>query len=169
MQFSHAFASLAPFILALGKIDMATSRAATTSASGDEPLAVFEGDKEPVPYLMSHEEMMYWIANTDAELTFIGKPIDPLAPRSATALTTTVTYCSIRVGGVCGGPCMVYTGGGTCLNAPNTNCLGATNNVAFCDRGNCTGDCSQLSTCATGMDNGFCFTPGTESILVFFA
>ena len=118
---------------------------------------------------MSHEQVMRRIANTDAGLTFGDKPIIPLAPRSPQDVNTTVTYCSVRTGGVCGGPCTVYTGGGTCLNAPNTNCLGASHNVAFCDHANCTGECSQLSTCATTMNNGFCFTPGTESILVFAA
>ena len=108
--------------------------------------------------------MMHWIANTDAELTFIGKPLNPLAPRSAQ--DTTVTYCSTRIFNVCGGACTVYTGGATCLNAPNTNCLAATNNVGFCDRAGCGHSCNQLSTCGTRLDNNFCFTPGTASIAV---
>lgn len=107
---------------------------------------------------------MYWIANTDAELTFIGKPINPLAPRSAQ--DTTVTYCTNRVDSICGGPCTVYTGGPTCLNAPNTNCLSATANVGFCSSKGCTGACNPLATCGVKLDDGFCFTPDTESILV---
>ena len=107
---------------------------------------------------------MHWIATTDAELTFIGKPINPLAPRSAQ--DTTVTYCSTKNGNFCGGPCTVYTGGATCLNAPNTNCLSATNNVAFCNSPGCGGTCNQFSTCGNRLDNGFCSTPGTQSILV---
>ena len=124
---------------------------------------------KPAQYLTSHEKMTHGFVNTNAELTVTGKQIDPLSLRSVNALTTTVHYCSTRVGGVCGGPCTVYTGGGTCLNAPDTNCLNATNNVAFCDRAGCSSNCRQLSTCATPMDSGFCFTPDTESILVFFA
>ena len=107
---------------------------------------------------------MHWISTTDAELTFIGKAINPLAPRSAE--DTTVTYCSNRVDAVCGGPCTVYTGVAACLNTPNTNCLAATTNVGFCDRSGCTHSCNQLSTCGTRLDNNFCFTPGTQSILV---
>ena len=107
---------------------------------------------------------MHWISTTDAELTFIGKAINPLAPRSAE--DTTVTYCSNRVDDVCGGPCTVYTGGAACLNTPNTNCLAAITNVGFCDRSGCTHSCNQLSTCGTRLDNNFCFTPGTQSILV---
>ncbi len=90
--------------------------------------------------------------------------INPLAPRSAQ--NTMVTYCSNRAVNVCGGPCTVYNGGATCLNAHDTNCLAATHNVGFCDRAGCRGSCNQLSTCGTRLDNGFCFTPGTKSILV---
>ncbi len=122
---------------------------------------------KPVTYLVSHEQMMHWIATTDAELTFVGKPINPLTPRSTQ--TTTVTYCSSRIDNVCGGACTVYTGGSTCLNAPNTNCLAATNNVAFCSSGGCSGACNQLSTCGTRLDNGFCVTLSTQSILVLAA
>ncbi|KAI0739157.1 hypothetical protein C8Q80DRAFT_1222341 [Daedaleopsis nitida] len=110
--------------------------------------------------------MMHWLATTNAELTFIGKPINPLAARSAQ--TTIVTYCSQRIDNVCGGACTVYNGNHACLNAPNTNCLSATTNVGFCDRGGCGGSCNQFSTCGTRLDNGFCFTPGTASILVPF-
>ncbi|KAI0628553.1 hypothetical protein C8Q77DRAFT_352781 [Trametes polyzona] len=115
-------------------------------------------------YLVSHDQMMHWLATTDAELTFVGEPINPLAGRAAQ--NTIVTYCSKRTQGVCGGPCTVYNGGATCLSAPNTNCLSATHNVGFCDKGGCSGSCNQLSTCGTRLDNGFCFTPGTKSIIV---
>ena len=113
---------------------------------------------------MSHEQMMHWLATTDAKLTFVGAPINPLASRSEQI--TTVTYCSTRSGNVCGGACTVYTGGSTCLNAPDTNCLAATNNVAFCDRAGCGHSCHDLATCGTPLDNGFCYTPGTQSIAV---
>ncbi len=108
--------------------------------------------------------MLHWIATTDAELTFVGAPINPLAPRAAQ--NTMVTYCNTRINGVCGGICTVYNGGAKCLNAPGTNCLAATKNVAFCSSGGCTGDCNPLSTCGVRLDNGFCFTPSTQSILV---
>jgi len=108
--------------------------------------------------------MSHWLANTEAKLTFIGKPMNPLSPRAAQ--DTTVTYCSDRIANFCGGACTVYTGGATCLAAPNTNCLAATNNVGFCDRGGCGGSCNQLETCGTTLDNGFCYTPGTASIAV---
>ena len=113
---------------------------------------------------MSHDEMLNWLATTDAELTFVGAPINPLAPRSAQ--TTIVTYCTTRADNVCGGSCSVYNGGAACLDAPGTNCLAATNNVGFCDRAGCGHSCNQLSTCGTRLDNGFCYTPGTQSILV---
>ena len=119
---------------------------------------------QPAAFLMSHEQMLHWLATTDAELTFVGEPINPLSPRSAQI--TTVTYCSTRIENVCGGACTVYTGGATCLNAPDTNCLAATNNVGFCDRGGCTHSCHDLATCGTRLDNGFCYTPGTQSIAV---
>ena len=107
---------------------------------------------------------MHWIKTTDAELTVIGEPINPLAPRSAQ--NTMVTYCNPRIDNICGGSCSVYNGGATCLAAPGTSCLAATNNVGFCDRGGCGHSCNQLSTCGTRLDNGFCYTPGTQSILV---
>ena len=109
--------------------------------------------------------MAHWLANTDAELTFLGEPINPLASRSAE--NTMVTYCNKRVNNVCGGSCTVYNGGAACLDAPGTSCLAATHNVGFCDRGGCGHSCNQLSTCGTRLDNGSCFTPGTQSILVF--
>ncbi|KAI0665762.1 hypothetical protein C8Q78DRAFT_1063151 [Trametes maxima] len=120
--------------------------------------------------------MLDWLATTDAELTFIGEPLslsltthrdsNPLAPLPRAAQNTIVTYCSKRTQSVCGGPCTVYNGGATCLNAPDTNCLAATHDVGFCDRGGCGGSCHNLATCGTKLANGFCFTPGTRSIIV---
>ena len=86
--------------------------------------------------IVSEEEMIHWIKTTDAKLTFVGDPIPgingPVGLVSREALSTTVTYCSQRVDDVCGGACTVYTGGAACLDAPDTNCLSATNNVGFC-------------------------------------
>lgn len=107
---------------------------------------------------------MHWLATTDAVLTFTGEPINPLAARAAQ--NTIVTFCSDRSQSVCGGPCTVYNGGAACLSAPGTNCLSATNNVAFCSGNACNGPCNQLSSCGTRLDNGFCFTPNTNSIIV---
>ena len=114
---------------------------------------------------------MNWLSTTDANITYIGEPIDVNSFSTKSSLTkragnVMVTYCDRRVYNVCGGHCTVYNGGPTCLNAPKTNCLAATANVGFCGRKGCSGICNQYSTCGTRMDNGFCYTPGTASILV---
>ena len=114
---------------------------------------------------MTREQMMNWLATLrDGEVTYIGEPFNPLAPRAAEK--TSVTYCSHRAANVCGPPCTNYNGGGTCLDAPGTNCLAASGNVGFCDRAGCGGSCHDYNSCGTRLDNGFCFTPGTRSILV---
>ncbi|KAJ3509170.1 hypothetical protein NLJ89_g5361 [Agrocybe chaxingu] len=119
----------------------------------------------PASFIWTDAEFDHWLATTDAEITYYGNTApNPLAPRAA--LNTRVTYCSTRIENLCGGACTVYDGGATCLDAPNTNCLAATNNVGFCDRGGCGGSCHQLSTCGTRLDNNFCYTPGTRSIAV---
>ncbi|KAI0762540.1 hypothetical protein C8Q74DRAFT_1371560 [Fomes fomentarius] len=115
-------------------------------------------------YLATHDEILHWIKTTDADLTFVGAPINPLTPRAAQ--NTMVVYCSKRSQNVCGGSCTVYNGGAACLEASGTNCLSATHNVAFCDRGKCGGSCNQFSSCGTRLDNNFCYTPGTKSIVV---
>ncbi|KAI0367393.1 hypothetical protein BV20DRAFT_970578 [Pilatotrama ljubarskyi] len=109
--------------------------------------------------------MERWLATTDAELTYIGSqrtaPDNPLASQQ-----TTVTYCSFVSGQVCGGTCTVYRGGATCIDAPATQCLSATADVSFCNRAGCSGTCNQLDGCATRLNGGFCYTPGTQSIAV---
>lgn len=112
---------------------------------------------------MSVAEMKNWLSTTSANLTFIGEPIESLG---LSPFVTTVTYCSTDTAGLCSGPCTVYTGGATCLNAPGTNCLSATTNVAFCDHAGCTGSCNVFDSCGTKLNNGFCATPGTKSISV---
>lgn len=91
---------------------------------------------QPEVSILTQDEMINWLKTTDATLTFVGEPIPGVNARaglaSREALSTTVTYCSQRIDSVCGGACTVYTGGATCLNAPDTNCLAATNNVGFC-------------------------------------
>ncbi|KAJ8088373.1 hypothetical protein PM082_022446 [Marasmius tenuissimus] len=114
-------------------------------------------------YLATHDEIYDWIKNTDANITFIGDPID-LTKRAP--LNTMVVYCNRRTNNVCGGDCTTYNGNAKCLNAGGTVCLKATTNVGFCDRGGCKGSCNQLSTCGTRLGGGFCYTPGTASILV---
>ncbi|KAJ7358511.1 hypothetical protein DFH08DRAFT_687034, partial [Mycena albidolilacea] len=79
---------------------------------------------------------------------------------------TLVTYCQNRVGNVCGAPCTTYNGGSACINAPGTNCLSATSNVAFCTGPNCSGTCSQISQCLIPLARGFCYVPNTKSILI---
>ena len=110
--------------------------------------------------------MLTWLATTDAELTFIGTPIKHDSRSEDAAQSVMVTYCSSRSQGVCGGACTVYNGGPTCLSAPGTVCLGATANVGFCDKSGCKGSCNDFNDCGTRLDNNFCYTPGTKSIIV---
>ncbi|PBK85712.1 hypothetical protein ARMGADRAFT_1048012 [Armillaria gallica] len=110
-------------------------------------------------------EFDHWLATTDAKITYYGNTSsNALAPRAA--LNTRITYCSSRIGNVCGGACTVYDGGAACLNAPDTVCLAATQNVGFCSSPGCVGDCTQLTDCIMFLEGGFCFTPDTKSILV---
>ncbi|KAJ7446634.1 hypothetical protein FB451DRAFT_1528447 [Mycena latifolia] len=106
----------------------------------------------------------HWLATTNATLTFIGDPI-PTDGSPSRRASTMVTYCNTRSGGVCGGRCTVYNDGAACLNAPGTQCLFATNNVAFGSHGGCGWTCKRLDECGVRLD-GFCYTPGTQSILV---
>ena len=116
-------------------------------------------------YTVSHEEMVRWLATTNAELTFIGEPMNPLAPRAAPF--TVVTYCTtVEDNDICGGECRVYVGGSACIDAPGTQCISATRDIGHCSGSDCSGTCNQLSTCRTPLANGFCFTPATRSFLV---
>ncbi|KAM5545147.1 hypothetical protein V8D89_001258 [Ganoderma adspersum] len=164
MKLSQMFYSLAFFVLALTSNGMAMPLAAP---SDNKDATVAMDEPEPTTYLVTHEQMMHWIATTDAKLTFVGKLFNLLVLRSAQ--DTTVTYCSKCIDSVCVGPCTVYSGGAMCLNAPGMSCLAAMNNVGFCNHSGCRGSCNQLSTCRTHLDNGFCYTPGTVSILVSMA
>ncbi|KAI0351918.1 hypothetical protein OH77DRAFT_1429234 [Trametes cingulata] len=142
MQFSALFTTIVAFAAAA----VVASPAATMSS------------------IVSEAEMAHFIATTDAELTFIGEPPNPLSKRHA--LSTTVMYCTKRIGNICGGSCTVYTGGATCLATPNTSCISATRDVGYCDEAGCNGNCEPMSLCGTPMGSGFCFTPQTMSILV---
>ena len=118
---------------------------------------------------MTMEQFKRWLETTDAEVTFHGKPIDigDLADfTKRNVLNTIVTFCANTIGNLCGGPCNVYNGGATCIDVPGTNCLSATNNVGFCDGANCGGSCNQFSTCGSLLQDNFCYTPNTASILV---
>ncbi|KAG6809748.1 hypothetical protein H0H92_014883 [Tricholoma furcatifolium] len=124
--------------------------------------------ESPVSY-QTIEQFNEWLSTTDATITFVGEPIDKargVTLESRSALNTMVTYCTQRSGNICSGTCTVYNGGAACLSAPGTNCLSATNNVAFCDRGGCGGSCNNFANCGTRLDNNFCYTPGTNSIAV---
>ncbi|KAI0716404.1 hypothetical protein C8Q76DRAFT_406092 [Earliella scabrosa] len=154
------------FIAKLAACAIIRLAALISGANGIPTADVRDPTTDAVPaYFMTRDQMMNWIASLDGEVTYIGEPLNPLA-RPAAVETTTVMYCSTRRGNVCAAPCTVYTGGTRCLNAPDTNCLAATTNVAFCDTARCTGTCRNLSTCEPHLDDGFCFTPGTRSILV---
>ncbi|KZV93984.1 hypothetical protein EXIGLDRAFT_835300 [Exidia glandulosa HHB12029] len=149
MQFITAFATLAAAIVGL------------SSGVAASPT--------PVVDIMTESEMLTWLSTTSATLTFIGEPIPKAANLNArVGGNVMVVYCSSRTNNVCGGACTVYNGGATCLNAPDTVCLSATANVGFCDRGGCGGSCNQFSSCGTRLDNNFCYTPGTKSIIVPF-
>ncbi|KAI0351916.1 hypothetical protein OH77DRAFT_843318 [Trametes cingulata] len=128
------------------------------------PAARSAAEKTISASIITEAEMAHFIANTDAKLTFIGEPPNPLAKRSAQS--TSVMYCTKRIGPICGGTCTVYSGGATCLDATGTTCISATHDVGFCDETECNGNCNALSQCGTTMPNGFCFTPNTASILV---
>ena len=117
--------------------------------------------------LITIEQFKRWLATTDADVTFHGKPLGDLSDISKrNALNTMVMYCNKRIDNVCGGSCSVYNGGATCIDAPGTACLSATSDVGFCDRSGCGGSCNQFSSCGTRLENNFCATPGTASILV---
>ncbi|EJD50736.1 hypothetical protein AURDEDRAFT_111931 [Auricularia subglabra TFB-10046 SS5] len=148
MRFAATFATIATFVVGLA------SQASAMPASPDGG------------FIVTESALLTWLSTTDAEITYIGEPIKGLDKRVGGNVM--VVYCSKRSQNVCGGPCTVYNGGATCLDAPNTNCLSASANVAFCDRSNCGGDCNQLSSCGTRLDNNFCYTPGTKSIVVPF-
>ncbi|EJD40296.1 hypothetical protein AURDEDRAFT_139067 [Auricularia subglabra TFB-10046 SS5] len=115
---------------------------------------------------MSESQLLTWLSTTDAELTYIGAPVG--SPHALVGGNVMVVYCNKRTQGVCGGACTVYNGGATCLNAPGTTCLRATASVGFCDKSGCSGSCNQFSSCGTRLNDGFCFTPGTKSIIVPF-
>ncbi|KAI0334602.1 hypothetical protein GY45DRAFT_1318197 [Cubamyces sp. BRFM 1775] len=127
------------------------------------PAAVaFNG--RPAGPIWSAAEMAHWLATTDAELSFVGARPSPLGPRSAQ--NTYLVYCTEQVATVCGGSCIVYNGGAACIDAPGTQCMWATQDVGFCDKESCDGHCSSLSLCGTELAAGYCYTPGTKSIVV---
>ncbi|KAF6741659.1 hypothetical protein DFP72DRAFT_762048, partial [Ephemerocybe angulata] len=66
----------------------------------------------------------------------------------------------------CAGPCTVFNGvGNVCISAPDTTCLQASSNIAFCSTPNCVAPCTQLVNCIQNLNDGFCFTPETRSII----
>ncbi|KAI0665764.1 hypothetical protein C8Q78DRAFT_1063181 [Trametes maxima] len=91
------------------------------------------------------------------------------APGRGAAQDLIVTYCSHPNATACRGPCTVYNGwaaGAKCLDAPDTNCLTATQDVGFCRGARCNGCCSHFDACVVHLADGFCFTPGTRSMIV---
>lgn len=83
--------------------------------------------------------------------------------------STTITYCN-TYDGTCGGVCVTTTvDGAKCLDVPGTNCLKADANVIFCNDTTCavqdlTGACNNYNNCAILTSDGYCWTPGTNSI-----
>ncbi|TFK84436.1 hypothetical protein K466DRAFT_602012, partial [Polyporus arcularius HHB13444] len=96
MQFTAKFTALAFAVVA-----------ATVSQVAASPA--------PVASVISTDEFLKWLDTTDAEITYIGKPINGSVPRAAQNVM--VTYCSSRTQNVCGGTCTVYNGPAACLAA----------------------------------------------------
>ncbi|KJA22408.1 hypothetical protein HYPSUDRAFT_77410 [Hypholoma sublateritium FD-334 SS-4] len=120
--------------------------------------------------VVSLAEMKAWVdAQDPANITLVGDPFaalnNPLSQR-ADLETATVTFCSTLSGSVCTVPCTTITSGPACLNAPDTNCLFATAQVSFCDHGGCGGSCNEFDSCGRVLQDGFCATPGTNSIAI---
>ncbi|KAG9223757.1 hypothetical protein CCMSSC00406_0004902 [Pleurotus cornucopiae] len=115
--------------------------------------------------VISEAELDHWLQTTNANLTFTGQSGKNPLRRDG---QVRVVHCTNRQGPVCGGNCDVFEGTNTCIEASGTNCIMATANVAFCDRGGCGGSCNFIDSCGTRLDNNFCATPGTKSILVPF-
>ncbi|EJD40297.1 hypothetical protein AURDEDRAFT_34320, partial [Auricularia subglabra TFB-10046 SS5] len=114
--------------------------------------------------ILSDSQLLTWLSTTESELTYIGAPVS--RRQAGVGDDVTVVYCSTRTQDVCGGPCTVYNGGATCLSAPGTNCLRGTANIGFCSSANCQPPCNQFSSCGVRLNDGFCWTPGTVSIIV---
>ncbi|KAL1710862.1 hypothetical protein EV121DRAFT_191765 [Schizophyllum commune] len=119
---------------------------------------------------------LHWLRTTDAELIYIGHPAHEIAEpmdilTRATHATGFVTHCNVRTtDNKCGGTCTVYAGGPTCVSAPHTTCYYVSSNfqnaVSACGGPGCTGSCSAYAQCSTRLSDGFCYAPGTQSILV---
>ncbi|KAF9499461.1 hypothetical protein BDN71DRAFT_1428176 [Pleurotus eryngii] len=81
--------------------------------------------------IVTDAELDDWLRTADANITFVGGAKGPLPRRNA--LIARVVYCTQRSGPLRGDHCTLYEGNSVCLNAPGTNCLMATTNVAFCN------------------------------------
>lgn len=151
MQFKLSLTTLATFITAAVAVPSVST--CTPHLSDDSDIDTQAG--VPVK-LVSRDEMTNWLKTTDANLTFVGEPIPGVnAPEGLTsrdAQNTMVTYCTTRNDNVCGGTCAVYNGGPTCINAPGTSCISATNNVGFCDRSGYVRHIGRFSNHATVAD-----------------
>lgn len=113
--------------------------------------------------LSTRDEILDWMATTDAFLRFVGEPLTECSTPE-----TMVVFCNHQTGDGCGGTCTVYSGSsGVCFDVPNTNCLRATTNVAFCNEPGCgPGLCNVFDSCGTVLNASFCSTPGTVSISI---
>ncbi|KAI0655658.1 hypothetical protein C8Q70DRAFT_407885 [Cubamyces menziesii] len=113
----------------------------------------------------SRAELLQWLSTIDPSLvTYTGNPINP--DPSEPAADTTVVYCANKSGSNCQPPCTVHNGGPGCIYAPGTNCLSATSDVSFCSTSDCTKFCNTYDDCGDRLDDGYCYTPGTNSIFV---
>jgi hypothetical protein len=115
-------------------------------------------------YLATPDDLNAWLRTTTANVEFIGSDFNtPLGP-----LDVRLIYCSERIENTttCGGNCFAYQGPGSQCMLPTlrtANCLAATRSVHMCFTKDCN-DCNLFTSCGTRLDNGFCFTPDTNSI-----
>jgi hypothetical protein len=121
----------------------------------------------PRSHVSSHSMKMFSVTGLRPQLPILpmlvketSEPVDPLA--SCNAMLNLGLSVVVIV------QCTTGHGPNTCLNAPDTKCLMASSSVSFCDGGGCGGSCNQFASCGVPIDNGFCQTPGTSSILVPF-
>ncbi|TFK71107.1 hypothetical protein BDN72DRAFT_895953 [Pluteus cervinus] len=122
--------------------------------------------------VISFDQILTWITTTDANLTFIDDPpfaIKPFPKRQEEEVALAVVIlCTEQVNDGCSGDCTIHTAGGGfsggCASVPGTNCILATTDLQFCTGTACTGTCNSLADCGDILSDGFCATPGTNTI-----
>ncbi|KAI0334231.1 hypothetical protein GY45DRAFT_90830 [Cubamyces sp. BRFM 1775] len=166
---SRVFATAATVVVAL----IATTAAdpvpmAQHARAESSPIGVDDSTGLHTVVYASHAELMAWISTIDPSLLTYTGPSNATSPDLASLpeADTTVVYCAKRSGSSCAAPCTVHVGGPGCIYAPGTSCLAATADVSFCSTSDCTRYCNAYSTCGIKLDEGYCWTPNTNSIFV---